>query len=68
MDLEFTPYFTFQGDLIFGDTQADQIPLVRMSFHGACARLTAEGKIELVRQLAAHLVDLVPDIAPMVES
>ena len=68
MDLELTPYFTFQGDLIFGDTQADKIPLVRMSFHGACARLTAEGKIELVRQLAAHLVDMVPDVAPMVES
>jgi hypothetical protein len=62
MDLNLTPYFTFQGDLIFGDTDAQKIPLVRMSFHGPCASLTAKGKLELVRQLAEHLTDLVPDV------
>lgn len=64
MDLHFTPYFTFQGDLIFGDTDHENIPLVRMSFHGPCASLTVEGKMELIRRLGEHLADLAVDTVP----
>ena len=55
MDLHLTPYFTFKGDLVFGDADGDQMPLVRISFYQNCATLTPKGKIELFKQLAEHL-------------